>query len=1023
MKNKLLALFLLINISIISFADNKELDITPSVPTSPQAEAMVKRAQFKENNSSGIPDISVPLAEINHQGFRIPISLRYMPRPLRPGYNYDVCGFGWSINTTYCISRTINSLADEEHNFVLDYNKICDRDANQYYKELGKYNLDQDRFKVALPTGDNFEFVIQRVDGILKFLYQSRTIVDIKCNYNSSGINSFVLTDVSGYIYTFSTAEKSYTNDENFSRNVAWYLDRIDFPDKSPMYFTYSHNIKDNIVQGIEEYVFKIGCELHTNDGAGLENPNVPDRGRWPIGEVLRSGANLVHYNMKLLSSISYGSYYVKFDYENPSIQASYNYLKSIIFSEKRKNVKLQYTKTYSRGREGNGDPLACLTKLTFSGDSCSTEKLDYSFEYTGVGGFNNGTDHWGNLTTNINPYGMANFKLYANHNISDGNLMYKLDGFVVPLPNNQKDVGITYNAIRLYYGNTYGEFRSASQYPESHCVLRKMIYPNGGYTQFVFENHKFKTHTLEDGEYVFSLDKRRTIEGGGFRIKNIYNYKTDGTLAESIRYEYGNDIDGIPCGWGEPVVDPNILTYTQCSSSPEMPTPIYNLILGISPNYHIYNGSYGIDPMTAEKLDKREPFPDPTNYAYLFSFYWEANISPLNFRALLDGRPAVVYPQIAVYRDEYGYKSDKTVYKYDVYKEGMGGDIFYDEPYILNNIVFCERHDYRLDRLIRKEVCSNQTTNYNGVSYYEENSYEDNSITVGGVCNTHKYHPGWFHANTPLGVTLSGKSDHIGFSQLSGCKKVMWTSAGPHDKGSYSCSYNKYNLLTSKTYNEIYPVTETYTYSCDTIDTSSVLKEMRKKHIYDAMVSACKMVNNKKVQEKNYKYANFNGVYHPSCVYENIFEGAHPGKKLVARVLSYANGMPEEIIDEAGVHTLYLWGYNDKELVAIIKNATKAEVSAVLATLGIVDLSKRSFALSVENIRKLQTLLPNALITGYTYGNISEITAVVNENGHTIYYSYDTLGRLTEEYCYKDDDCKNDKVIIKEYSYHDTKQ
>ena len=1017
---------LLLFISIKISAQNSSFDITPRTPTSPQAEAMIKRGQFKENNSSGIPDISVPLAEINYHGFKIPISLRYMPRPLRPGYNYDVCGFGWSINTTYCISRTINSLADEEHKFMLDINKIADRDAIQYYKELHKYNLEYDRFKVVLPTGDSFEFVMEREDGSLKYIYQSKTIVDIKCNYNSSSINSFVLTDVSGNVYTFSTAEKSYSKDENFSRNVAWYLDRIDFPDKTPMYFTYSQNIKDNIVQGIEEYILKIGqmdrpVDGYT-DGSCFVGSSI---GRAPIGEVRKSGLNLVHYNMKLLSSISYGGYFVKFDYENPSVQASYNYLKSIIFSEKRKIVKLQYKKTFSRGLEGNGDPLACLTKVTFLRDSSSTEKLDYSFEYTGVGGFNNGTDHWGNLTTNINPYGMANFKIYVNYDLIKNDYdrsKYTLQGFVLPLQSPQAGGNIPYSAIRLYYGDTCGEFRSASQNPGSHCLLKRMTYPNGGYTQFLFENHKFKTHTLENGDYVFSLDKRRTIEGGGFRIKNILNYKTDGTLVESIRYEYGNDVNGTPCGWGEPVVDPNLLTYTQCSCSSGIRTPIYNLILGVSPDYHIYPGPYGMDSTLTTKIDNRDYFLDPLNDAFLFEFYWEANISPLNFRALLDGRPAVVYPQITEFHEENNSKN-KIVYKYDIYKEGPGGDIFYDEPYILKNVVVCERHDYRLDRLIRKEVYGSNPSNYYGINYFEDNSYEDNTIFVGGVCNTHACQPGWFPANTPLGSTLSGKSDYIGFSQLSGCNKTLVTPAGFRDMGSYYYSFNKYNLLTTKSYNEIYPITETYTYSCNTSDTSSVLEEMRQKHIYDALVSTSKLVGNKKVQEKSYQYANFNGEYHPSCVYENIFEGAHPGRKLIAQILSYSRGMPEEIIDEAGVHTVYLWGYNDKELVAIIKNATKAEVSTVLATLGIVDLSKKSFALSIEKIRKLQTLLPNALITGYTYGNISEITAVVNENGHAIYYSYDTLGRLTEEYCYKDDDCKNDKVIIKEYSYHDTKQ
>lgn len=121
MKKKLIIILSVLLYSISSFCAD---DITSKMPSTPQAEVLTKRGDFAINNPSGTPDISIPLLEIDAHGFKIPLTMRYMPRPLKPGYNYDLCGFGWSLNSTYCISRNIESLADEEADFTLSYKKI-----------------------------------------------------------------------------------------------------------------------------------------------------------------------------------------------------------------------------------------------------------------------------------------------------------------------------------------------------------------------------------------------------------------------------------------------------------------------------------------------------------------------------------------------------------------------------------------------------------------------------------------------------------------------------------------------------------------------------------------------------------------------------------------------------------------------------------------------------------------------------------------------------------------------------------
>ena len=52
--------------------------LLPQVATSSQAEAFQKVGDYTVNNSSGMPDISIPLYEIDHCGYKIPLMLRYI---------------------------------------------------------------------------------------------------------------------------------------------------------------------------------------------------------------------------------------------------------------------------------------------------------------------------------------------------------------------------------------------------------------------------------------------------------------------------------------------------------------------------------------------------------------------------------------------------------------------------------------------------------------------------------------------------------------------------------------------------------------------------------------------------------------------------------------------------------------------------------------------------------------------------------------------------------------------------------
>lgn len=89
------------------------------------------------------------------------------------------------------------------------------------------------------------------------------------------------------------------------------------------------------------------------------------------------------------------------------------------------------------------------------------------------------------------------------------------------------------------------------------------------------------------------------------------------------------------------------------------------------------------------------------------------------------------------------------------------------------------------------------------------------------------------------------------------------------------------------------------------------------------------------------------------------------------------------------GITIVVIWGYGGTMPLAKIENATYAQV---LAALGTTEAALQSLTVAPANIR---TLLPNAMITTYTYKPLVGVSTITDPKGDTVYYDYDGQGRL----------------------------
>jgi len=976
----------------------------PQIATSPQAEAFQKVGDYTVNNSSGIPDISIPLYEIDHCGYKMPLTLRYIATPLRPSYNYDVTGHGWTLSSGYCITRSIEYMPDESNNFQL--HPITPNMGN-----VSGYNLRYDQFHATLPNGSSFYFYMRKENNQLEYVISDRKEWKITCNANSLDIESFIVTDNTGVKYYFTKAD--YALGVQNINNVAWYLTEIELTNStSPILFEYNQYIKQTTVSGRAEPVLVIERYKHYT-----HYPSPEGQASSLTSKVEFPNTN-TNYKMPLLSSISYGPTRVSFTYQYPDNEREFNYLDKITISDNQTAVK-EFHFTYNK-RQHITYPIASLTRLVEKGVS-SGDSLVHTFTYSGIANWQ-ATDHWGYCTTGLEFTDVGNFNAYfesEDSNIDTGGMFY-----VTAVPDNPL-ASIFYKKLKLFRYNVSGDPRQGSD-ASGHDYLTSITYPTGGRTEFVFEPHRFVTATNAQGDYTAVKRNRQVIQGGGFRIRKICNYTADGQLADARTFCYGptyrdanNQHLNLPLpstimslnhiGYGEPVVDPNIITYTNFRNSLNTPYPINDMLLG----KHGYsdNGS----PMS-EFLHNTLTIGE--------EWHWECSFSPLFFRSLLMGRNAVVYPEITEY---YGDVTNldmnalpvtgKTVYKYNIYNE-MEDSVYAERIVYFGHVLGCNEDLARREWLTEKATYSydgtfhlQQKENYDYQFYEQPYVYDyvfgNEFIPEEDPYNNHYIFPdGALHQKVTIFTNklLTNKTDSF------------YTTTGPYTNTEYY-DYNDKDLLTSKSTMSNWFKSISYTYPSTSANAPEIERRLRSRNMTATVLQQKTRIvpDGTPMDASGYKfdYAAFafgDTLLLPSRLYRLNANYSGSSFEEVEQVLAYsANGNPLEVVDQSGMHTVYLWGYDDRYLIAEIKNATSSTVNAALSALS-------------NNVDALRTYpsLANSMVTTWTYKPLVGVTSQTTPSGMTTYYDYDGLGRLKEVYRYEGNVVSaSNKRILNQYNYH----
>jgi YD repeat-containing protein len=210
------------------------------------------------------------------------------------------------------------------------------------------------------------------------------------------------------------------------------------------------------------------------------------------------------------------------------------------------------------------------------------------------------------------------------------------------------------------------------------------------------------------------------------------------------------------------------------------------------------------------------------------------------------------------------------------------------------------------------------------------------------------------------------------------------------------------------------------YTYPNDTTGTNASL--CKNNGLYENLLFQRNLVNGVEMSKTAIDYM----PYYPSqaatffetIVRKDVMQSYNGQSPFEAISFDSYGGMFAQLqqYTEKGITTSILWGYDGSGLnpqypVAKIVGSDYATVGSSInqSTLNIPTSDEQLRDYLNTNVRQK---LPNAQVTTYTYAPLIGITSETDPKGYTLYYDYDSFGRLIDA---KDKDGK----IIKTYQYH----
>lgn len=534
--------------------------------------------------------------------------------------------------------------------------------------------------------------------------------------------------------------------------------------------------------------------------------------------------------------------------------------------------------------------------------------------------------------------------------------------------------------------GNNWAE--APDQHAMKRGVLKRIVYPTGGFTEFDFEPNQY---TEEFTGY--NVDSHLPQLSGGLRIRAINHYDANGDFANQQYYRYGMFEEGSGILLSRPARTPEYgkFYYGAVEFAQEM------VYLQGPPSPSSCSSPNCLSVLTVEKKTTYQP-ASTLDYTYA-------------------GGAPIYYQKVTQY-ERNQEQSGKTVYEY--YPPEYFYD-FLDVPYYRNARIPGTNIPYQKTPGLMGQLKSIST--YSGRGYgsagyirmskkeYEYQRYlapqqirvvysflkETYAIPVGNYTGT------WadlYSISGFVGPNITHGQYGIGVARVLMSKETEVVYDGADSLRTirdYAYAHLPYLQPSSVTTQDSkgQSSVRTIKYPYNFVPGNAVYVNMVEKNMLRPIVEETET----KAGEVHRTRTNYGvhsvgfGVIAPSSVERSINGGPLRTEMTYNQYDAYGNLLQYTGLD--GLPVSQLWGYHYQQLVAVLRGVTYSEIPSAYKSDSQINSPSNDAALQTL-LEGLRTALPaNNMITLYTYKPLTGLSRQSDENGLTTYYDYDGAGRL----------------------------
>ena len=969
-------------VSLYSSESGAEDPLVPQViPLSPQSAVYQKYLNHKINECTGIPDIRIPLYELEVRGLKIPIVLSYHASGIKAHqYDGDV-GAGWSLNVGgFKVMRSVYGGEDErvdrysyatwESNYAnLDgYTSTAQQrmDKDTYLSRfvLGAQDGEHDHFSYILPSSSG-HFILQnstRAGQVRALIAENnRDRISFSGGDGTYSFRNITVTDGEGFIYEMSVDNKEYASDNNTV--IGWPLFKISTPYNEEVKFEYS-KYATMYNEGWATHFSYTEAPFYTNwipyDNVSPDDGELTgDRFSFPYSFTDYQNSSLLVQkidapNCKIVF-LRRGMPYPSGSRADQRYQWNQLVTDIEIYNMSNELIKKVHF-DYELVTKGGINRHNLLKALVISGQQPSSEEK-YAFSYYPPLS-NSVTNEWG--------YGGAGTWIHELFRTYPQLLYKKRISGIDEYTQFEK-------VVDSYYIKGFGNRSAGTNPTSSEYSLQKIVFPTGGFTEYEYESH-------EDDEGV---------KVGGLRIKRITSKIAEDSTPIITEYQYGeakvevhlSATDFAEEQYGlsffEQVAAPGFgnIAYRGTRTLIFSTTPIQEELWGSSVRYgkvsilqydqgqNKYNGKtvmrFGHIPFNERKSIAQRAYITPFAGDYSINLTMPNNTfgrgfwvgSYLGYEPVLTNR---------IYYDQYG-----TIKK--------------EENYVYSGVDKEVSKELKVKNKIKVTISGN----FNPINVYRF------------VSTCYDY----------IEYDL-----HMGFYRLDAKNVIDYTDSGIVTFNE-SYSYNQNNQLKEKT---TYPIVEQYNYPEDFTD--AIYSSMVTANILSPIIERIKYnlsFSRNEIGRMKTNYSSFGNMYLPSSKQSKIYGDYRTD---IFYDLYDMQGNIRQYTTLDGTSTVLLWAYKGQYPIAEIKNTTYSHVLGIVNESALNAISSRiaptdSDWVLINNLRS-DPAMSNASVTTYTYKPLIGILTITDPTGLTVYYEYDSLGRLLR--------VKNDSgKVIEEYEYY----